>query len=275
MSRREPVYEPHPFACIFPMMPDDAIADLCEDIKKHGLEKPGLLFEGKVLDGRNRYKACQMAGVEMRWEDADTLDDPASFDALSYVLSLNLHRRHLTQSQRAQCAAEVAKLRVGRPSAEIVQNCTNTLDEAAEAFSVSRRSVATAKHVADKGAKEVVEAVKSGELPVSVAAKLVDAVPDKAEQKALVKQGAKAVKETVKEKAKPKASEGKCPRGGDHKTVADDDGAYCGKCLEPVDGEAEQAKPPKSEIVAKCEKFWKPLTPTERVFAAAWFNEQL
>jgi len=91
-------YADHPFASIFPMMAPDEYGALREDIRAHGLREPIWLFEGQILDGRNRYRACQDVGVTPR---ADTYigDDPIAF-----VISLNLQRRHLTPGQKADVA---------------------------------------------------------------------------------------------------------------------------------------------------------------------------
>jgi hypothetical protein len=61
--------EVHPLANIFPMLSDEALADLAEDIKANGQRVPILLDqEGRLLDGRNRLKACELAGVEPKAE---------------------------------------------------------------------------------------------------------------------------------------------------------------------------------------------------------------
>lgn len=98
----------HPIANIFPMLPDDALQELAEDIKKHGLLLPILLFEDKVLDGRNRTRACELVGAEARYENfpAETTDD-----ALNYVLSTNLHRRHLTDQQKYRAIKKAEEIR--------------------------------------------------------------------------------------------------------------------------------------------------------------------
>ena len=83
------------------------------DIRQNGLHKPIILYEDKILDGRNRFLACKKLWPEYtpdkKYEHYEG-DDP-----LGYVLSLNLHRRHLTASQRAALAAEIANLDLGRP----------------------------------------------------------------------------------------------------------------------------------------------------------------
>ncbi len=90
----------HPITNIFPMMTDGELSQLAADIKANGLQVPITTYENMVLDGRNRLRACEMAGIEPRfveWEgDSPTL----------WVISMNLHRRHLTPSQRAAIAVE-------------------------------------------------------------------------------------------------------------------------------------------------------------------------
>lgn len=197
----ESEYEIHPAANIFPMMTAEEFQGLKNDIQENGQRDDAVLFKGKILDGRNRYRACRELGIEIQYCEMDECADP-----IGYVLSKNLHRRHLDPSQRAQCAAEVAKLKqgaVGRGRPIESQNC-NSISDVAKAFGVSERSISTAKHVADAGDKAVVDAVKSGEITVSAAAKLVDMVPDKKEQRKIVKEGKKAVAAKTKG-SKPKA----------------------------------------------------------------------
>jgi hypothetical protein len=69
--------ECHPLADLFPMMPDADLALLAEDIKANGLFDPIVTFEGQILDGRNRPKACQMAGVDPVFKAFEG-DDPVT-----------------------------------------------------------------------------------------------------------------------------------------------------------------------------------------------------
>jgi len=94
--------EHHPAAALFPLMDVDGpeFGELVDDIREHGLLQPIVLHEGKILDGRNRHRACQHAGVAPHFEEWSG-ESPSA-----YVLSLNLHRRHLTDGQRAAIAVE-------------------------------------------------------------------------------------------------------------------------------------------------------------------------
>jgi len=93
----------HPVADIFPMMTAEEFAGLVEDIKANGLKEPIWLHpDGRIIDGRNRYKACIEAGVEpsfRTWNGEGSL--------VGFVVSLNLHRRHLNSSQRAIVGAKM------------------------------------------------------------------------------------------------------------------------------------------------------------------------
>src|SRR5712692_1201793 len=104
-----PALEYHPFAALFPLMPEDSdgFLELVEDIREHGLREPITLYQNKVLDGRNRRRACHVAGVAPVFESYPG-DDP-----LDYVISKNLRRRHLSTSQRAMVAAKLATMRQG------------------------------------------------------------------------------------------------------------------------------------------------------------------
>ncbi|MGB4258336.1 MAG: DNA methyltransferase [Phycisphaerae bacterium] len=93
----------HPVADIFPMMTAEEFAGLVEDIKANGLKEPIWLHpDGRIIDGRNRYKACIEAGVEPSFR---TWDGEGSL--VRFVVSLNLHRRHLNSSQRAIIGAKM------------------------------------------------------------------------------------------------------------------------------------------------------------------------
>jgi ParB-like chromosome segregation protein Spo0J len=93
--------EEHPKAAIFTMLEGEAYEQLRDDIHEHGLREKIILLDGLILDGRNRYKACRELGIEPEVQELEECND-----ALAYVLSANLHRRHLTTGERAAIAAD-------------------------------------------------------------------------------------------------------------------------------------------------------------------------
>src|SRR5262245_6875840 len=91
-----PTGEVHEVAALFPMLAEDELDELAADIAAHGLHEAIVLDpNGVLLDGRNRLEACRRAGVEPYFWTY-TGDDVAAF-----IVSTNIHRRHLTQGQRA------------------------------------------------------------------------------------------------------------------------------------------------------------------------------
>jgi ParB-like chromosome segregation protein Spo0J len=150
---------------------------LVADIAAHGLREPIVLFEGKILDGRNRYRACIAAGEEPRFEAYEG-DDP-----LAFVISLNLKRRHMNESQRAMIAAKLATLKDGQRQVGKFAEVP-TQHEAATLLNVGERSLRNARSVLDHGTPELIHAVEQGKIAVSAAAALTQKTPEY--QKAVV-----------------------------------------------------------------------------------------
>jgi ParB-like chromosome segregation protein Spo0J len=92
----------HAVADIFPLMSAAEFAELKRDVAENGQREPITLYEGRIIDGRNRYRACEELGKEpltRQWDGNGSL--------INYIISLNLHRRHLTAAQRAVVATEI------------------------------------------------------------------------------------------------------------------------------------------------------------------------
>ena len=166
----------HPIADIFPLLEGPDFEALVADIKANGLLQPIELYEEKILDGRNRWKACKAAGVEPKTKEY------RGSDPLGHVLSLNLTRRHLNEMQREMVAARIANMKEGRPktaSGEAVSQ-----PDAAERLNVSRSGVQRAKLVLEKGTDELKALCDAGKIQASAAAKI--AKEPKGKQKDLV-----------------------------------------------------------------------------------------
>ncbi|MDR7006071.1 ParB/RepB/Spo0J family partition protein [Paraburkholderia strydomiana] len=93
--------ELHPLCTLFPRLEGAEFEALKADIAANGQLQPVVLHDGMILDGGNRYRACVELGIEPVIADMDLGD----YDLLSYVLSVNLHRRHLTPGQHAAIVA--------------------------------------------------------------------------------------------------------------------------------------------------------------------------
>jgi len=178
----------HPAAELFPMIDDEAAQSLADDIKAHGLFEPGWLMpDGTLLDGRNRQRACELAGVGMRWKVYP------NDDSIRFVLSLNLQRRHLTVGQKAAVGVEVLPMyeaeaarrkvaagesfgRGQKVEADLPQpigikeRAPQARDRAAGAVGVSGKAIAQAKRVSEQ-APDLFDKVKAGTLALDAAEK--------------------------------------------------------------------------------------------------------
>ena len=169
----------HSMANIFPMLGVEELGELADDIMLNGLHQSVELFEGKILDGRNRYLACELVGIEPDYIEYEG-DDP-----LGYVLSLNLHRRHLTASQRAALAVEIANMKSGtrtdlEPSLKLAEVSQS---EAAERLDVSPAYIREAKKI-QRESPEHFDKVKSGEISLQQAKRELQPEPTSADAKA-------------------------------------------------------------------------------------------
>ena len=232
----------HPAAEAFPMMGDAELAELAEDIKANGLRTPVVVIdvagETLVLDGRNRLRAAHMAGLPT--VASRLFDGP---DPVAYVLSTNLHRRHLTESQRAMVGATLKRLlavdakerqRGGQGGVLLMANLPEakgaSRDKAAELVNVSPRLVQTAETVLEKGAPELVDAVRRGDVKVSTAAVLTR-LPA-AEQASVVADGS----------AKARAAEIRAPVADEEPDDGDEDEVFVGDDDPPPARESERTR---------------------------------
>jgi len=163
----------HELADIFPMLEPDKLAALAADIKAKGLLSAIVTYQGKILDGRNRYDACLLAEVEPKFEEFDD----SVISPLDYVISQNLERRHLTDAERAVVAAKIANLKHGQrkdyaSAADPPFGVSVTQAEAAERLNVKLRLVQRATKVAKDGIPELQKALDDKKISLSFAAEV-------------------------------------------------------------------------------------------------------
>ncbi|MDQ3276638.1 MAG: MT-A70 family methyltransferase [Actinomycetota bacterium] len=174
-------YRVHPAAAMFPMMPSSELAELAKDIGQHGLHEPIVLHKGMVLDGRNRLKACTIAGYKPQTVEWDGEGSPEA-----YVFSTNVLRRHLQDGQRVMLAAQLlprfeeqakARQKAGKavdptlaPAGAKVPAAGKAAAQVAAVAGVGTRSVERAKAVIAK-APELAAKVLRGESSLKQAEK--------------------------------------------------------------------------------------------------------
>lgn len=155
--------QPHPLATLFPAMSKQEFDALVESIRQSGLQEPITLFEGKILDGCHRYRACQLANVKPQFEHFGD-DDPIGF-----VVAKNIQRRHLNESQRGLIAARLATLRQGETLAKKKKNddaerpaSAMAVSQVAAIFHINRDTVSLARKVLAQGRPEQITAIENG-----------------------------------------------------------------------------------------------------------------
>ena len=178
--------ELHPLCTLFPRMAGPDFDALLADVAEHGLREPIVLHDGMILDGGNRYRACIEAGVEPRFREFD------GENIVSFVLSANLHRRHLTPGQQAAIVASATDWARAHAAGSnqyahkargpaTLPDLSTVADRAAMAGAsertqrmadkVARESPGLAREVAagNVSLPAAVEAIKAGELSVNQA----------------------------------------------------------------------------------------------------------
>ena len=171
---------PHPYAMLFPALEEEDLAALAADLRAHGLASPITLFQGKVLDGRNRLAACLKGGVPPRFQTFKG----SEAEAFARVVSANLHRRHLPAAQRAAIAAELLPMERALIEAERAEGREpspggkrGAAERVGKKLGVSAGSVRSAERV-QEDAPDVFEALKSGSVGSLPEARALAALPD-------------------------------------------------------------------------------------------------
>ena len=102
--------ELHPLCTLFPRLSGSEFDALRDDIKANGLRAPIVLHDGMILDGGNRYRACLDAGI------APDFVEFSGGNLVSFVLSANLHRRHMSAGQQAAIVASAQDWAKAQPA---------------------------------------------------------------------------------------------------------------------------------------------------------------
>lgn len=202
----------HPFADLFPLVEEHVLAEIREDIRANGIHDAIEIYDDKILDGRTRYRCLQellasgeprgagwgvYEGTPVNVEDLTPSPDVPWFkrfssmehgDPLRYVISRNLHRRHLTDDQRRMIAAKLVTAARGRP--EVVNFAEREInrENAAELLSVDVAGVDRARAITAHGTEELNKAVEHGQLSVNAGAQIA-MKPEEEQRRDLTERG--------------------------------------------------------------------------------------
>ncbi|MQT77289.1 MULTISPECIES: hypothetical protein [Pseudomonas] len=176
-------FDLHPWADLFPLMCDEGLTLLSLSLQDKGQREPIVLSEGKILDGRNRFR-----GLKALNRPIETLNFEGD-DPVSYVADHNLHRRHLKPSQRAAVAAWLSELLRAdnlEESAESEDTADSALAltqaEAANQLGVSKRLVAAGSTIKIQGHPDLINLVKNGIMGIESAVLVSDLSMDSQEE---------------------------------------------------------------------------------------------
>lgn len=162
----------HPLCTLFPRMSGADFDALKADIAQHGVRLPIVTHDGLILDGGNRYRACMELGMEPRFEEFE------GDGIVAFVLSANLHRRHMTPGQQAAIVASAQDWATAQAHGGVRrgdQTATLPLETIADRAAQSGASERT-QRMADKVAKEAPQLAKKvaqGEVSLPAAVKLL------------------------------------------------------------------------------------------------------
>ena len=170
----------HPACLLFPALSEHDLQALADDIRHNGLLNPIVTLRGQILDGRNRFAACQIAGVKRRFVEWDGDGSP-----VAWVVATNLMRRHLTASQRALVAFDLLpmledeakdrqRLSPGRGKKAANKLATSSGKASQVAARIAKANSAYVERLksVSKKAPEIIPEVKSGRITVAEAVRL-------------------------------------------------------------------------------------------------------
>ena len=158
----------HELCSLFPKIDGEAYEVLKADIARNGLLNPIIMYGDTILDGQNRFRACNELGVSPRYTEFK------GENILEFVLAQNLHRRHLTPGQSATIVALAQDWAKAQKSGAISKDVeADTIAVRAEKSRTSKRTQASADKLA-KEAPELAKKVASGEVTLNKAIKQIE-----------------------------------------------------------------------------------------------------
>lgn len=148
----------HKYCSLFPPITGKELSELVEDMRTSGQRDEITTFEGEILDGQNRANACEVLGIKPKTKPFKGTEA----EALAFVISKNMTRRHLDIGERAMIALELTELSNGKV----------TMTAAAEQMGVARSTAHEAQTVKN-ASPALAKKVKAGKMTLNAAAQEV------------------------------------------------------------------------------------------------------
>lgn len=145
-------YEIHEYSLIFPSISGPEFDELVESIRRHGQLVPITLYQGRIVDGRHRYRACLLLGLEPVVEEYR-----GAVPILDWVVATNSTRRHLNESQRAIVANQILELLK-------TQSGKRSRQEICDGLNVGVRTAEAVRRVQKAGAPELIAMMSGGQV---------------------------------------------------------------------------------------------------------------
>jgi ParB-like chromosome segregation protein Spo0J len=166
------------YAKLIPPLPPEDFRALRESISELGLLTPLVINpQGVLLDGHHRLKALQELGRKLGARDFVVRSFENELKERQFILTANLHRRHLTPFQRAELALPL--LQIERELARQRQLKGTLASNEAEVgkaaeiigskIGLSRATLERAIAIIAKGPKELKDKVRAGEVSINQA----------------------------------------------------------------------------------------------------------
>jgi hypothetical protein len=156
----------HAIATAFPLIEGEAFGQLCRSVAENGLIHPITVWQGKIIDGRNRYRACKAVGRPLLRREIVTFSGSES-EAKRLAKCENLDRRHLSAGQRAMSAEALADAR-----SSFDRTGMTSLPDAAKMMGVGELSVKQARRIRKKAAPHIPAMVEANQLMLAPALKI-------------------------------------------------------------------------------------------------------
>jgi hypothetical protein len=147
-SKWQQRFKVHPAAGLFPIMSDEELAKLGEDIKANGLQVPLQFWRDVLIDGRNRLEAMERAGVPLPEPCGVPIKEDA--DPVAHIISANIRRRHLTKQQQAELIVAAHAAAKPRHHGEVSKGGRGKKDDVKSAVVASAKEVGVSKRTVER-----------------------------------------------------------------------------------------------------------------------------